>query len=97
MTGHVYLVARVSSATLDSLAAFEIDRADLEPDGNDEPEERDQHLGGSHATDQTGWGCSWAQMAVGRSMLTSGLGYKQTSRRPKSMSAYMRRLLSRWS
>ena len=51
MTGHVYLVARVSSATLDSLAAFEIDRADLEPDGNDEPEERDQHLGGSHVTD----------------------------------------------
>jgi hypothetical protein len=60
MTGHVYLVARVSSATLDSLAAFEIDRADLEPDGNDEPEERDQHLGGSHATDQTGWGTEGA-------------------------------------
>ena len=29
MTGHVYLVARVSSATLDSLVAFEIDLADL--------------------------------------------------------------------
>ncbi len=32
--GHVYLVARVSSATLDSLATFETGREDLE-DGSD--------------------------------------------------------------
>ncbi len=35
--GHVYLVARVSSATLDSLATFETSRADLEEGGDDEP------------------------------------------------------------
>jgi hypothetical protein len=35
--GHVYLVARVSSATLDSLATFETSRADLEDGGDDEP------------------------------------------------------------
>ena len=35
--GHVYLVARVSSATLDSLATFETSRADLEDGGDHEP------------------------------------------------------------
>ena len=35
--GHVYLVARVSSSTLDSLATFETSRADLEEGGDDEP------------------------------------------------------------
>ena len=45
MTGHECLVARVSSATLDSLAAFEIDRADLEPDGNDELHSDDEPEG----------------------------------------------------
>jgi hypothetical protein len=38
--GHVYLVARVSSATLDSLATFETSRADLEEGGDDEPDYR---------------------------------------------------------
>ncbi len=35
--GHVYLVARVSSATLDSLATFETSREDLEDGGDHEP------------------------------------------------------------
>ena len=35
--GHTYLVARVSSATLDSLATFETSRADLEDGGDHEP------------------------------------------------------------
>ncbi len=35
--GHTYLVARVSAATLDSLATFETSRADLEDGGDDEP------------------------------------------------------------
>ena len=35
--GHVYLTARVSSATLDSLATFEIWREDLEDGGDHEP------------------------------------------------------------
>jgi hypothetical protein len=35
--GHIYLVARVSAATLDSLATFETSRADLEEGGDDEP------------------------------------------------------------
>ncbi len=35
--GHTYLVARVSSVTLDSLATFETSRADLEDGGDDEP------------------------------------------------------------
>ncbi len=35
--GHVYLTARVSSVTLDSLATFETSRADLEEGGDDEP------------------------------------------------------------
>ena len=35
--GHTYLVARVSSATLDSLATFETSREDLEEGGDDEP------------------------------------------------------------
>ncbi len=43
--GHVYLVARVSSATLDSLATFETSREDLEEGGDHEPEETDQDLG----------------------------------------------------
>ncbi len=34
--GHVYLVARVSSATLDSLATFETSREDLEPEPDHE-------------------------------------------------------------
>ena len=34
---HVILVARVSSATLDSLATFETSREDLEDGGDDEP------------------------------------------------------------
>ncbi len=35
--GHTYLVARVSSATLDSLATFETSREDLEDGGDHEP------------------------------------------------------------
>jgi hypothetical protein len=35
---HRYLVARVSSETIDALAAFEAGREDLEPDGSDEPQ-----------------------------------------------------------
>ncbi len=35
--GHVYLVARVSAATLDSLATFETGREDLEDGGDHEP------------------------------------------------------------
>ncbi len=35
--GHVYLTARVSSATLDSLATFETSREDLEDGGDHEP------------------------------------------------------------
>ncbi len=35
--GHVILVARVSSATLDSLATFETSREDLEDGGDHEP------------------------------------------------------------
>ena len=41
--GHVILVARVSSATLDSLATFETSRADLEDGGDHEPS-----IGGGH-------------------------------------------------
>ena len=44
--GHVYLLARVSSATLDSLAAFETERADLEDDGSDEPSIGSYGVGG---------------------------------------------------
>ncbi len=40
--GHVYLTARVSSATLDSLATFETSREDLEDGGDHEPEETDE-------------------------------------------------------
>ncbi len=36
--GHTYLVARVSSYTVDTLAAFESERADLEEGGDDELE-----------------------------------------------------------
>ena len=43
--GHVYLTARVSAATLDSLATFETSREDLEEGGDHEPEETDQDLG----------------------------------------------------
>ena len=35
--GHVYLTARVSAATLDSLATFETSREDLEDGGDHEP------------------------------------------------------------
>ena len=35
--GHVYLTARVSAATLDSLATFETLREDLEDGGDHEP------------------------------------------------------------
>ena len=35
--GHVYLLARVSAATLDSLATFETSREDLEDGGDHEP------------------------------------------------------------
>ena len=42
---HIYLVARVSSATLDGLAGFEAGREDMEEDGSDEPEETDCDLG----------------------------------------------------
>ena len=41
--GHVYLVARVSSATLDSLTTFETSRADLGENGDHEPS-----IGGGH-------------------------------------------------
>ncbi len=43
--GHVYLVARVSSATLDSLATFETSREDLEDCGDHELEEPESDLG----------------------------------------------------
>jgi hypothetical protein len=36
---HRYLLARVSSETIDALAAFETAREDLEPDGSDEPQD----------------------------------------------------------
>ena len=41
--GHVYLVARVSSATLDSLATFETSRADLEDGADHEPSVGSDH------------------------------------------------------
>ena len=44
--GHTYLVARVSSYTVDTLAAFEAERADLEPDGSDEPSINSYGVGG---------------------------------------------------
>ena len=44
--GHTYLVARVSGDTLDSLATFETERADLEPDGSDEPSITSYGVGG---------------------------------------------------
>ena len=44
---HVYLLARVSSATLDSLAAFETSRENMEDDLCDEPEETDQEHDGA--------------------------------------------------
>ena len=40
--GHVYLLARVSPATLDSLATFETSREDMEDDLCDEPAETDE-------------------------------------------------------
>ncbi len=40
--GRVYLVARVSAATLDSLASFEAERAEREPGGDDEPDADDE-------------------------------------------------------
>ncbi len=43
--GRVYLVARVSADTLDSLATFETSREDMEDNGDDEPEETDCDLG----------------------------------------------------
>ncbi len=43
--GHVYLTARVSSATLDSLATFETGREDLEDGGDHELEEPESDLG----------------------------------------------------
>ncbi len=43
--GHVYLTARVSSATLDSLATFETSREDLEENGDHEQEEPESDLG----------------------------------------------------
>ncbi len=43
--GHVYLTARVSSATLDSLATFETSREDLEENGDHELEEPESDLG----------------------------------------------------
>ena len=43
--GHVYLLARVSSATLDSLATFETSREDLEDGGDHEQEEPESDLG----------------------------------------------------
>ncbi len=39
--GHVYLVARLSSAALGRLATFKTGRAGMEEDGCDEPEERE--------------------------------------------------------
>ncbi len=43
--GHVYLLARVSSATLDSLATFETSREDLEDGADHEQEEPESDLG----------------------------------------------------
>ncbi len=43
--GHVILVARVSAATLDSLATFESSREDLEDGGDHELEEPESDLG----------------------------------------------------
>ncbi len=43
--GHVILVARVSAATLDSLATFETSREDLEDCGDHELEEPESDLG----------------------------------------------------
>ncbi len=46
--GHTYLVARVSAATLDSLATFETSRADLEEGGDDEPSLGGGGIGGQN-------------------------------------------------
>ncbi len=43
--GHVYLTARVSAATLDSLATFETSREDLEDGSDHEQEEPESDLG----------------------------------------------------
>ncbi len=43
--GHVILVARVSAATLDSLASFETSREDLEDGADHEQEEPESDLG----------------------------------------------------
>ena len=43
--GHVYLTARVSAATLDSLATFETSREDLEDGADHEQEEPESDLG----------------------------------------------------
>ncbi len=45
--GHTYLVARVSAATLDSLATFETSREDLEEVGDDEPSIGSYGVGGA--------------------------------------------------
>ena len=45
--GHVYLTARVSAATLDSLASFETSREDLEDGGDHEQEDPESDLGSS--------------------------------------------------
>ncbi len=49
---HVILVARVSAATMDSLASFETSREDLEDGTDHEPEESDEsHDGREPSTD----------------------------------------------
>ncbi len=49
--GHTYLIARVSSATIDALAAFEAEGEDREPiDLEDEPETTEPNLAGAVVT-----------------------------------------------
>ncbi len=50
--GHTYIVARLSSATIDALAAFEAEGEDREPmDLEDEPEATEANLAGAVVTD----------------------------------------------
>ncbi len=61
--GHTYLVACVSSYTVDTLAAFESERADLEPDGSDELEPDDE-LVNEDGTNESA--ADWQETGPGR-------------------------------
>ncbi len=61
--GHTSLVACVSSYTIDTLAAFESERADLEPDGSDELEP-DLELVNEDGTNESA--ADWQETGPGR-------------------------------